>query len=309
MNGGSCNVTCGKVRCRCQDCYALDNMTRKIAQERSQQRRLKHELQTYNYKKFRAVSHYMTALAMKQAGIKPAAKIVLYWLADHHNGETGRCFPSLKTLERECEMSRPAIIRHLSALEDAGLISRDQRKRDNGSQTSTAYKLHLVPVTKCNTPCNETLQPPVTKRDPLNLGTINLGNEPVLEANASKSLAIAAADDVEKVFAEFWTHYPRKAGKAAAVKAFTKAAKKHSTDDILFGLSQQIEAMRARDPQFIPHAATWLNAERWNDEPEQPTGPDHQAQTYTRGDAKFDEARERALRIGSRPEEQDPIGF
>jgi hypothetical protein len=41
------------------------------------------------------MSHYMTALAMKQRGLKPAAKIVLYWLADHHNGETGRCFPSL----------------------------------------------------------------------------------------------------------------------------------------------------------------------------------------------------------------------
>jgi hypothetical protein len=114
---------------------------------------------------------------------------------------------------------------------------------------------------------------------------------------------------IDDAFAEFWTHYPRKAGKAAAAKAFTKAAKKHCADDILFGLSQQIEAMKAKDTQFIPHAATWLNAERWNDEPEQPTGSDHQAQTYTRGDAKFDEARERALRIGSRPEEPDPIGF
>ena len=35
------------------------------------------------------MSHYMTALAMKQKGLKPATKIVLYWIADHHNGETG----------------------------------------------------------------------------------------------------------------------------------------------------------------------------------------------------------------------------
>ena len=211
----------------------------------------------------------MTALAMKQAGIKPSAKIVLYWLADHHNGETGRCFPSLKTLERECEMSRPAIIRHLSALEDAGLISRDQRKRENGSQTSTAYRLHLVPVTKRNTPCSETLQPPVTNQDPLNLGTINLGSEQE-DTNVSLSVLPDAIVQANKAFAEFWTHYPRKIGKAAASKAFAKAAKKHNTDDILFGLSQQIEAMKSKEQQFIPHAATWLNAERWTDEPEQP---------------------------------------
>ena len=111
----------------------------------------------------------MTALAMKQAGLKPASKIVLYWLADHHNGETGLCFPSLKTLERECEMNRSTIIRHLETLEDAGLISREKRARDNGSQTSTAYHLHLVHVAERNTPCCKTQQPPVAKCDPLNL--------------------------------------------------------------------------------------------------------------------------------------------
>ena len=126
------------------------------------------------------MSHYMTALAMKQRGLKPAAKIVLYWLADHHNGETGACFPSLKTLEAECEMNRSSIVRHLKALEEAGLIERIHRTRDNGSQTSTAYVLRLTPVAESNTPCCETQQPPVAKRDPHNLGNINLGNEPSL---------------------------------------------------------------------------------------------------------------------------------
>jgi DNA-binding MarR family transcriptional regulator len=123
------------------------------------------------------MSHYMTALAMKQRGLKPAAKIVLYWLADHHNGETGACFPSLKTLEIECEMNRSAIVRHLNALEEAGLIERIRRTRENGSQTSTAYVLRLTPVAERNTPCCETQQPPVAKRDPHNLGNNNLGNE------------------------------------------------------------------------------------------------------------------------------------
>jgi hypothetical protein len=90
------------------------------------------------------------------------------------------------------------------------------------------------------------------------------------ESKDSCVLVLIDADESDTSFSEFWTHYPRKIGKAAAAKAFAKAAKKHNTDDILFGLSQQIEAMKSKEQQFIPHAATWLNAERWTDEPEQP---------------------------------------
>lgn len=138
------------------------------------------------------MSHYMTALAMRQQGLKPAAKIVLYWLADHHNGETGDCFPSLNLLARECEMSRPTVVKHLGELEKAGLISRSRRERSNGSQTSTAYILNLTPVKNLNSPCKETLQPPVKNLNPHNLGNNNLVTEQ-LEREAF-DLFVSSAD-------------------------------------------------------------------------------------------------------------------
>ena len=55
------------------------------------------------------MSHYMTALAMKQQGLRPATKLVLYWIADHHNSETGDCFPSINRLAVLCEMSRRSV--------------------------------------------------------------------------------------------------------------------------------------------------------------------------------------------------------
>lgn len=126
------------------------------------------------------MSHLMTALAMQQKGLKPAAKIVLYWLADHHNGETGACFPSLNTLANECEMQRSTVVRHLDALEEMGLIERIERTRPNGSRTSTAYKLSIKqPVAKSNSPCCKNDQPPVAKSDPHNLGNITTEVEPV----------------------------------------------------------------------------------------------------------------------------------
>ena len=89
------------------------------------------------------MSHLMTALAMRQKGLKPATKIVLYWLADHHNSETGDCFPSMGKLAEECEMNRSTVQEHLKKLEAAGLIQRIARTRENGSKTSNAYALIL----------------------------------------------------------------------------------------------------------------------------------------------------------------------
>lgn len=82
----------------------------------------------------------------------------------------------------------------------------------------------------------------------------------------------STADAVDS-FEEFWGRYPRKVGKGQARKAYAKALKLDTHENIMFGLSQQIPAMEATDKKFIPHPSTWLNGERWNDEPEEPTGP------------------------------------
>ena len=84
-----------------------------------------------------------------------------------------------------------------------------------------------------------------------------------------KDLSIADAPDV---FDEFWTLYPKKEAKGAAVRAFKAAVKKAGPDKVIDGLKAQLPALAATDRQFIPLPATWLNAERWADEaaPTQP---------------------------------------
>lgn len=70
-------------------------------------------------------------------------------------------------------------------------------------------------------------------------------------------------------FDEFWTLYPRKVSKKQAHKTWEKL----KPDEILFkeiisGLEKQImsEQWQKDEGRFIPHPATWLNQERWNDE-------------------------------------------
>ena len=87
------------------------------------------------------MSHEATNWAIKQRGLKPATKIVLWHLCDRHNPDYG-CFPCQDRLAEDCEMSRSTLNIHLKKLEDAGLIRREKRV-DNatGLRKSTFYRL------------------------------------------------------------------------------------------------------------------------------------------------------------------------
>jgi len=87
------------------------------------------------------MSHEGTAWAIKQRGLKPATKQVLWQLCDRFHPDHG-CFPSQETLAHDCEMSRRSINNHLEVLEARGLIRRVVRKNSkNQRHQSTNYLL------------------------------------------------------------------------------------------------------------------------------------------------------------------------
>lgn len=70
-------------------------------------------------------------------------------------------------------------------------------------------------------------------------------------------------------FATFWASYPKKQALPAARRAFKAAVKKASAIGIIEGLDRWLPYWQARnEPQFVPMASTWLNQERWNDQPD-----------------------------------------
>jgi hypothetical protein len=72
-------------------------------------------------------------------------------------------------------------------------------------------------------------------------------------------------------FEEFWKAYPRKVAKGSASRAFAKAVKKTSPATIIEAVKLFAVSCAGKEPDFIPHAATWLNAERWSDAELKPT--------------------------------------
>ncbi len=70
-------------------------------------------------------------------------------------------------------------------------------------------------------------------------------------------------------FDRFWDRWPRKIGKAQAEKAWAKLRPEAPLQaQILVAVGRQCEsdAWRKDGGAFIPHAATWLNGRRWEDE-------------------------------------------
>lgn len=75
--------------------------------------------------------------------------------------------------------------------------------------------------------------------------------------------------DTEASFETFWKLYPRKTAKDNARKAFAKInPNAELLAEIMASLAKHAtcQAWLKDDGQFIPHAATWLNGKRWNDE-------------------------------------------
>ncbi|ASS55895.1 hypothetical protein [Rhizobium leguminosarum] len=71
-------------------------------------------------------------------------------------------------------------------------------------------------------------------------------------------------------FDDFWREYPRKVSRKDAMRAWEKAIKVELPAVIIASLRRQIPYLSSRPVEFRPHAATWLNGWRWEDEVQAP---------------------------------------
>lgn len=71
-------------------------------------------------------------------------------------------------------------------------------------------------------------------------------------------------------FERFWTAYPRRTGKGKARAAFKAAIAEASIETMLKTLKWLVQSEQWLEG-FIPLPATWLNQERWDDEPPPPS--------------------------------------
>lgn len=68
------------------------------------------------------------------------AKAVYMYLKDRSNKE-GQCYPAIGTIARELQLSRRTVERGIDDLIRAGLITKEQRWRENGGRSSLLFTI------------------------------------------------------------------------------------------------------------------------------------------------------------------------
>lgn len=191
----------------------------------------------------------LTAIA--KADIRPSGrKFVAMALADYAD-EAWSCFPSVEQLAQYTSQGEKTVRDHLDALEEAGVITRDRQRRDDGTLGRYRFKLHRRNLPVANFARGEKHSEPAA-----DFATHNPQQEP--------SSIPVKREPAE--FEQFWQVFPNKVGKRAAEKSFTAARKRVSFLDLMSGLSAYINKS---DDRHWCNPTTWLNQDRWLDRPAQ----------------------------------------
>lgn len=224
----------------------------------------------------------------------PARKLVLLKLADNANDQ-GECWPSYGHIARECEMGRSTVRAHIKALEEAGFLKIQYRRKGDTNQ-SNLYLLSLsegkpiqrvkqvrasrsrndhkidpgqmlTPVNSQHTPGQELTHP----RSGIDRGVgQELAPEPVsknLSLNQSGNHICATA--LREGFDIFYNAGLPKKSRARAEQSFKTQSRKHG-DPVAFGkmLAENIKGRLGTGELGFDamHPSTYLNQQRWLDE-------------------------------------------
>jgi DNA-binding transcriptional ArsR family regulator len=165
--------------------------------------------------------------------------------------EDGKAWPSQARLSRDTSQSERSVRSHLSALEKAGIIKRQKRKKQDGSYNSDMLFIQRQYSPAANSANGKKQHSPAEK----------VAAKPSIDI--TNVISEPSVDHFEN---DFWPICPKKVGKGQARKAFKAALKKTDLQSILDGMRRYAKSVEHSEAQFIAHPATWLNGERWNDE-------------------------------------------
>ena len=232
------------------------------------------------------MSHDATNWAIKQRGLKPATKLLLWQLADRHNKDTKRCDPSQEGLAEDLEMSRASVNRHLDELEQRGLI-----RRVSGIDPRTKRQLRTSYILGCDTDLSVPVSPPdavsqnatrpdadsvshnatraVSQKSPepclknRDSRVSNCDTNPVREPGTQPD-APAAADGVGG-FDAFWSVFPNPVERGYAERAWSAAIGAGADPDRLVRAARIYATTGVVKRGFAKKPANWIASRAWED--------------------------------------------
>lgn len=185
---------------------------------------------------------------IRKSGLTPSANFLWIYLLSHKVGyelrdsqilnETGFGPKGLRSARKE--------------LVDAGWLKLERKKNSDGSLGTYSYFL----------------QEPRVPLGTVEGGTVEQGTVP--EGSDIRKLITNKTNskntkDIDTVFDEFWSVYPKKVDKGLAKKSFRAALKKVEPETLIAAATAYRDDPN-RKPEFTKNPSTWLNAEAWENE-------------------------------------------
>ena len=217
--------------------------------------------------------------AVLDARIRPAArKLVAVVLASAARDDGTGIYPGEDRLVRGTSLSSSSVRRHVHDLRERDRVIVEVRRARFG--VAHEHRFDLDRLRELEALRDERLEPLGDERR-----SAGRGAHPRAERRSS-ARGEALRDERPNVlkrplasevhtrdrsdrFDEFYSTYPRKVGRKAAVRAWEKALRDGAdADEIVAGARRySADSNLSTDRRYIPHPATWLNAGRWKTNP------------------------------------------
>ena len=208
------------------------------------------------------------SMVLNHSKARGAAKIVLLGIANHlgpdaHEG----AWPSQERLAAYANVSDRGVRKAVTNLIELGELRvavADGHSRDQ-------YKPNRYWITlECPPDCDGSMWHRRVELSDTQGGTFEQSGRNFSTVRVEPQFLLNSKETVENRytnrFEDFWSAYPRREAKGQAFKAWRKAIKVHNQQMIIEAAKRYGESYTG-EYQFIPLASSWLNAERWLDEP------------------------------------------
>jgi hypothetical protein len=192
------------------------------------------------------------ALVLNQSKATGRAKLVLIGIANHL-GDQG-AWPAISTLARYANASERSVKRDIQELVELGELKVEVQN----APTRTQYKTNLYWLTIGSgvTDSASGVTDWVSRGD----SSGKSGVTPVGTQNIILTIKEPSMKQAENEFDNFWNLYPKKVAKSEALRAWNKATKKKTADELL-KLTKAYAEGKLPEDKYIPYPASWLNKE------------------------------------------------
>jgi predicted transcriptional regulator len=180
--------------------------------------------------------------AIRDPEISPNAFRLLAYLMSHKEGYE----LTYGQIERQTTLGRYAINEAIRVLTIKGWLRTERTKKDNGQFGPTSF--HILDPDAVDSVADDSSVGHSTMEQPTDIKNTNY-----LENTKTK-------EKHSEAFETFWLLYPKRIAKADALKAWNKAIKKKTADELI-GLTKAYSESKLPDMTYIPYPASWLNKE------------------------------------------------